>query len=71
MVYWDPTYYFPKQKLTYNADFKVIENWDSGKKLEPLDNKVDFIVTREKILIDSKYSLKTVGDLYIYFISDQ
>jgi hypothetical protein len=71
LVYWDPTYYFPKQKLTYNADFKVIENWDSGKKLEPLDNKVDFIVTREKILIDSKYSLKTVGDLYIYFISDQ
>ena len=71
LVYWDPDYYFPKQKLTYDANFKVLENWDNDQKLKPLQDKVDFIVTREEFSTGINYSKKSIGDLNIYFLIDK
>lgn len=71
LVYWDPDYYFPKQKITYDAKFKVLENWDNDQELNPLRDKVDFIVTREEFSTGINYSKKSIGDLNIYFLKDK
>lgn len=68
-VYWDPDYYLPKQNLTYQSDFRVMENWDRSKNTEHLFHDVDFIVTRDNYVLDEKINLKVVGDLNIYYLN--
>ena len=43
LVYWDPDFYFPRQDVTYEDEFKILENWEEGIQLQPLYSKVDFI----------------------------
>ena len=69
LVYWDPDFYFPRQGVTYEDKFKILENWEEGIQLQPLYSKVDFIVTKNKFNItDNRIKEQNIGDLNIYFI---
>ena len=71
LVYWDPDYYFPRQDVTYEDEFKILENWEEGIQLQPLYSKVDFIVTKNKFKItDNRIKEQNIGDLNIYFIKN-
>jgi hypothetical protein len=71
VVYWDPDFYFPRQGVTYEYEFKVLENWEEGIQLQPLYSKVDFIVTKNKFKItDNRIKEQNIGDLNIYFIKN-
>ena len=71
LVYWDPDFYFPRQGVTYEDEFKILENWEEGRQLQPLYSKVDFIVTKSKFKItDNKIKEQNIGDLNIYFIKN-
>jgi len=71
LVYWDPDFYFPRQGVTYEDEFKILENWEEGIQLQPLYSKVDFIVTKSKFKItDNKIKEQNIGDLNIYFIKN-
>ena len=69
-VYWDPEYYFPRQNVTFNGNFKILENWEEGEKLKPLFSNVDFIVTKSIFSVDNNIEIKNIGDLKIYYIID-
>ena len=71
LVYWDTDYYFPKKSLTYESDFRVLENWEKDTKLDPLNTNVDFIVTREQFDITNNYKVEKIGDLNIYYLSNR
>ena len=71
LVYWDPDFYFPRQGVTYEDEFKILENWEEGIQLQPLYSKVDFIVTKNKFEItDNRIKEQNIGDLNIYFIKN-
>ena len=71
LVYWDTDYYFPKKNLTYESDFRVLENWEKDTKLDPLNTNIDFIVTREQFDITNNYKVEKIGDLNIYYLSNR
>lgn len=66
-VYWDTEFYFPRKGVTYFSNFDVVENWEVDFGLQPLNDRVDFIVTKNSYshTIDIK-SIK-IGDLNIYY----
>ena len=65
-VYWDSDYYFPGRNIDYFSDFIVIENWEREKQIEPLYEKVDFIVTTNLFKINNDVKLSKFGELYVY-----
>jgi len=70
LVYWDPDLYFPRIDLNYNGNYKVLENWEIDFGIEPLNSKVDYIVTLQRIdtLSENVNEIK-IGEAYIYYLS--
>lgn len=68
-VLWDPDYYFPRNGVTFNGYFKVLENWEITEKYQPLYKNSDFIVTTKIFDFEENVVAKNIGDLYIYYLS--
>ena len=68
LVFWDPSFGMPRNKVTYNSFFDVRENWE-GHELDYILENSDFYVTKNEIKSE-RYNSYKVQDYFIYSRSD-